>query len=1031
MIMQNMVLLEIFRGVLLENLPKYEKLVASGSIEDIKALTTVIQAIRSSAKVVALELLVELCASMELFLTRSLELNEPISELNRNFFLTAGELMKELTHVDPAEIPKKTDSSDLLIADLTTYFTKPRLQTSQPEPQQSVVSKTKSTVDPVLIGLFKSEMAIHSKVMADVLEKGTSATNDDLSGMMRAAHSIKGAFRITGFNPGAGLASRMEDYFNTLISGEATISEELITRYKEVVSFFHSLVDTPDDEVQAKASDITRISKLSSLLDISKTTTSQPKAPKPEPAKPPKEKVETKIDLSMVDLFKIELESNTKVLERGLVDAEGETSKEKLEPLMRAAHSIKGAARIVGINQAVGLAHSMEDVLSLAIKSEIRLSDKHIDLLLQGNDIFKFISRLSASEIESEIAQNIDKINSISASLSGVVSGEEAPKPKNNDEKTVQAPQKAVTPHKEKKEDALFVRVLADNLNRLLGLAGEIKIQAKFTKPFQNNLLASKQTLREASRLHESLTSRIEEMGLTEKLADRLDGSQEALERLEWNLNTIIDRFEIFSRNIERLSESLGNQVIASKMRPVSDGLHGIPRMVRDLARDSGKKINFEIFGDDTMIDRDILDKIEAPLSHLIANAVDHGIETPEERLAAGKPETGRIVLEAGHRAGFLTITVEDDGRGIDETVIKSKIIEKGYVTAEMSANLSKAEILDFLFLPGFSTKVGVSKVSGRGVGLDIVMNLIHQVGGKSKIDSEPGKGSKFTLQLPVTLSILRALLLKVNSELYALPLARVETLLSIREDEMYTIEDRQYYKWAGENLGIVNCSRLMGLTDEGSKGEFINLAVVGDRTGKYAVAVDAFLGERDIVVSVIDGKLGKIPNISAAAILEEGSIALIIDPDDLIHSIETHIKGARPDKVTSHLVKAGKTKNILVVDDSLTVREVERKLLENSGYSVVTAVDGIDGFNTLQKEDFDLVITDVDMPRMNGIQFVEKIKSDPNYKDIPVMIVSYKDREEDRLLGLNAGANYYLTKSSFHDESLINAVIDLIGEAT
>jgi two-component system sensor histidine kinase and response regulator WspE len=222
-----------------------------------------------------------------------------------------------------------------------------------------------------------------------------------------------------------------------------------------------------------------------------------------------------------------------------------------------------------------------------------------------------------------------------------------------------------------------------------------------------------------------------------------------------------------------------------------------------------------------------------------------------------------------------------------------------------------------------------------------------------------------------------------------------------------------------------------MGLTDEGSKGEFINLAVVGDRTGKYAVAVDAFLGERDIVVSVIDGKLGKIPNISAAAILEEGSIALIIDPDDLIHSIETHIKGARPDKVTSHLIKAGKTKNILVVDDSLTVREVERKLLENSGYTVVTAVDGIDGFNTLQKEDFDLVITDVDMPRMNGIQFVEKIKSDPNYKDIPVMIVSYKDREEDRLLGLNAGANYYLTKSSFHDESLINAVIDLIGEAT
>ncbi|MBK6679823.1 MAG: Hpt domain-containing protein [Ignavibacteriales bacterium] len=325
----------------MENLPKYEKFVASGSVEDIKPLMTVIQTIRSSAKLVSLELLVELCASMELFLTRSLELNEPISELNRNFFLTAGELMKELTHVDPAEIPQKTDSSDLLIADLTTYFTKPRLQTVQPVAPQPVVSKTKSTVDPVLIGLFKSEMATHSKVMFDVLEKGTSATKDDLSAVMRAAHSIKGAFRITGFNPGAGLASRMEDYFNTLISGEATISDELVNKYKEVTSFFHSLVDTPDDEIPAKASDITLISKLTSLLDGAKSTPVQPKAPKPEPPKPPKEKVETKLDLSMVDLFKIELESNTKVLERGLVDAEGETSKEKLEPLMRAAHSIK------------------------------------------------------------------------------------------------------------------------------------------------------------------------------------------------------------------------------------------------------------------------------------------------------------------------------------------------------------------------------------------------------------------------------------------------------------------------------------------------------------------------------------------------------------------------------------------------------------------------------------------------------------------------------------------------------------------
>ncbi|KAA0260287.1 MAG: hybrid sensor histidine kinase/response regulator, partial [Chlorobiota bacterium] len=413
-----------------------------------------------------------------------------------------------------------------------------------------------------------------------------------------------------------------------------------------------------------------------------------------------------------------------------------------------------------------------------------------------------------------------------------------------------------------------------------------------------------------------------------------------------------------------------------------------------------------------------------------VRNAADHGIESPEERLAAGKPETGRITLEAGHRAGYLTIVVSDDGKGIDAEKIRKKVVEKGYLNAEMAESLSKSELLDFLFLPGFTTKGDVTKVSGRGVGLDIVMTLIHQVGGKTKIDSEPGHGSSFTLQLPVTLSVIRALLLKVNSELYAMPLSRVETLFSIREEDINTVEDRQYFKAGEENIGIVNFARLMNLPGENEKGEFINLAVVGDRTSKYAVAVDAFLGERDLVVTAIDAKLGKIPNISSAAILEEGSIALIIDPDDLVRSIDKYVYGARPDKVAAGMIVKGKSKSILVVDDSLTVREVERKLLENNGYRVSTAIDGVDGFNTLQRESFDLVITDVDMPRMNGIQLVEKIKSDPRYKDIPVMIVSYKDREEDRLRGLNAGANYYLTKSSFHDESLVNAVIDLIGEA-
>lgn len=898
--MQNTVLLDIFKNVIKDNLPKIESAVTSGSVDDLKSLGSVVQAIRSAAKVVSVTPVVDLCKSLEGFISRSVEAGVRLSELEQNFFSTVAELLSQFVAVEAADIPEVVAGNNSVIKDLSDHFEK----------------------------------------------------------------------AVTAAPP-------------------AAVKEE-----------------------------------------------------------PKKQKVF--FDPVLVDLFKIELESHTKVLEKGLVEAEGETSNEKLEPLMRSAHSIKGAARIVGIHQAVGLAHAMEDVLSFAIKGEIKLTADHIDLLLRGNDLFKVIAELPVDGIIPGIEEKVGEINELSSLLQAAQKGEVV-KPAKKDTASVaetDAPPQQSAPQpealaaplqppvqqqpakQEKKEDALFVRVLAENLNRLLGLAGEIKIQAKFTKPFRGYLLAAKQTFREATRIEESLESRIEEMGVTQDLAGELDGMREVLERLEWSINLMIDKFDVFSRNIERLSDSLGNQVVESKMRPIADGLHGIPRMVRELAKDSGKKIKLEITGDDTMIDRDILDKIEAPLSHLISNAADHGIESPEERLAAGKTETGRITLEAGHRAGYLTIVVSDDGKGIDAERIRKKVVEKGYLNAEMAESLSKSELLDFLFLPGFTTKGDVTKVSGRGVGLDIVMTLIHQVGGKTKIDSEPGHGSSFTLQLPVTLSVIRALLLKVNSELYAMPLSRVETLFSIREEDINTVEDRQYFKAGEENIGIVNFARLMNLPGENEKGEFINLAVVGDRTSKYAVAVDAFLGERDLVVTAIDAKLGKIPNISSAAILEEGSIALIIDPDDLVRSIDKYVYGARPDKVATGMIVKGKSKSILVVDDSLTVREVERKLLENNGYRVSTAIDGVDGFNTLQRESFDLVITDVDMPRMNGIQLVEKIKSDPRYKEIPVMIVSYKDREEDRLRGLNAGANYYLTKSSFHDESLVNAVIDLIGEA-
>ena len=415
---------------------------------------------------------------------------------------------------------------------------------------------------------------------------------------------------------------------------------------------------------------------------------------------------------------------------------------------------------------------------------------------------------------------------------------------------------------------------------------------------------------------------------------------------------------------------------------------------------------------------------------------VDHGLETPEERLAAGKPETGKIRVEAAHRAGLLAVTVSDDGRGIDLERLRRKVIERGHTTPDVAQRLSDAELLDFLFLPGFSTATQVTEISGRGVGLDVVHTMAHSVGGRAEIHTQPGRGTSFEIQLPVTLSVLRAVVVDIAGEAYAFPHNRIDSVVRVARDELRSLENRQYIQVDGRNVGIVLGRQVLQLDGPGTvpfgpPGE-LTIVLFGERSARYGLVIDALLGEQDLVVRPLDRRLGKVPNIHAAAILDDGSPALIVDVDDLQRSIEKLLQGSRLQRADSGAARQAERrhKRVLVVDDSITVREVQRQLLVNRGYLVEVAVDGMEGWNMVRQERFDLVITDIDMPRLNGLELVRRMKADPRLEPVPVVIVSYKDREEDRLRGLEAGANHYLAKSSFHDDTLVQVVRELIGDA-
>lgn len=737
-------------------------------------------------------------------------------------------------------------------------------------------------------------------------------------------------------------------------------------------------------------------------------------------------------DLSLMDLFRIEVENHSRILETDLVKVEADPSPARIEPLMRAAHSIKGAARIVGLELGVKLAHAMEDVLSAAQHGAIRLTPDRIDLLLRGNDVFKRLAAVEPSAIPVQLEQASSAIDEVSRGLRAALeAGKAAPAAAGPAAAApVQAaapvPAAGTLPEREPAESS-FVRVQAESLNRLMGLAGECLVQTQSLPSFSSGLLRIKS---EQQELHAAL-ERMAQSGVAEGGADELK-LREALNQAGQASLLVakqIEQLAAYAQRMEFISNRLYDEVIASRMRPFADGVHGFPRMVRDLARQQGKPVNFRIEGETTRVDRDILERLEAPLTHLLRNAVDHGLESPPDRTRAAKPAEGSIVMEARHGGGLLQISVGDDGRGIDPEALRRKVVEKGHVAPEMAAKLTPAELTEFLFLPGFSTAAKVTEISGRGVGLDVVQNVVNQVGGSVRIESQPGRGTTFHLQLPLTLSVLRALLVDIAGELYALPLARIDRLLYVEAKDLQALEERQFCMVDREPVGIIQARQVLQLSGEAAAGR-LAVAVISDRLNRYGVTVDRFVGQRELVVLPLDPRLGKVPNVGAGAVMEDGAPVLILDVDDLVRSIDNvlaHGKLARVGGIVQ--AKAAARKHVLVVDDSLTVREVERKLLEHRGYEVSVAVDGMDGWNILQSARPDLVISDIDMPRMNGIELVRRIKQAPHLARLPVMIVSYKDREEDRLAGLEAGADYYLTKSSFHDETLLNIVRDLIGE--
>jgi len=745
-------------------------------------------------------------------------------------------------------------------------------------------------------------------------------------------------------------------------------------------------------------------------------------------------------DLSIYDMFRMEAEEQTEQMQaRLLALRSGDTNEVALRSLMRGAHSLKGAARIVGLGGAVRLTHAMEERFVAAQEGQTFTSSE-VDTLLRATDILRALADVREEEAPAWIATQESTITQIVAALTSSAIDPEAESASPTDATRAEpsdanenlSPPEESTASSEPRTDHAYaemnLRITSQRFDRIIALSSDTLVQAQTMVRLQEFMQRSDRKLQRALRaLTEIATSREHESRkdsviLTERLA--------SVEKERAILGGLLHDFDRLIHSHELNTERLHREVLHARLRPFGDVVPNLRRLVRDVATEMGKQVRFEVTGERTEVDRDILERLRAPLEHLLRNSLDHGLEQSEERTTASKPVESVIRLQARHENGRLAITLSDDGRGVDTTAVSRKAIDRGLVHSSVASLLSEAEILEFLFLPGFSTRQDVTEISGRGVGLDIVQSTVHESGGSVRIENQLGGGTTFHIVLPVTRSLMRVMRVQLEDEIYAIPLnrlSRVAALTISREQDGSAVVDTGTKRVPV--IPMMDALQSAETQIESGPATIIFLLNEKGLEAEIAFQIDRVVDETTVAVRQLDPRLGRMAAIAAVTLTEQNVPMLIVEPDDVLRLALQAKKRSILSQSTAHAGTAARG-TVLVADDSGTVRQMLRRTLLRAGYRVSVAEHGAEAWNLLQVDAFDLLVSDVDMPEMNGIELVEHVRGNSRLSPMPIILLSYKGREEDRRRGLEAGADAYVTKGEFQEQAFLQIVTDLIGPA-
>lgn len=723
-----------------------------------------------------------------------------------------------------------------------------------------------------------------------------------------------------------------------------------------------------------------------------------------------------------------------------------------LNRIFRVAHTVKGSSSFLNFDILTKLTHHMEDVLNKARRGELKITPDVMDVVLESVDDMKNLLG-SIRDNGNDTAIGLD-ITDVCARLDKISGGEEVTQTQSTQEekpKEEEKPQEPVVQEENTTEEVdvnslseseveaeierlLKVRKEEDKARRAQKKADSTpKPQPPKPKPATaktdskavatSSSTQMEQTIRVEVKRLDSLMSLIGELVLGknrlikiyEDVSERYDGEQFLEE-----LNQVVAALSIVTTDIQLA-------VMKTRMLPIAKVFNKFPRMVRDLSRDLNKQIDLEISGEETELDKSIVEVIGDPLVHIIRNSCDHGIESPEVRLAAGKPEKGVIELKAYSEGNNIVVEITDDGKGMDPDVLKAKCMEKGLITEREADAMSNKEAFGLIFKPGFSTAAQVTNVSGRGVGMDVVKTNIEKLNGIIDIDSELGRGTILKLKIPLTLAIIQSLLVGSQEETYALPLASVLETVRVPLDDIYTIEGKNVLRLRDEVISLVRLSDLFNVKKVFDGGEQTYVVVIGVVESKIGIIVDSLIGQEEVVIKSLGNYLQNIKGIAGATIRGDGKVTLIVDVGtimEMAQDIKIDIKADMENASDSIKREKPSDYNVLIVDDSKMDRNIMRKSLEPIGVSIIEAANGVEALNVIKTSEktIDAVLIDIEMPRMDGYTLAGEIRKYSKYKFLPLIAVTSRTSKTDRLRGVEVGMTEYITKP-YSSEYLENVV--------